>query len=262
MRSSVQALERLVLGKRELFLLVLTKKGASSSLLSGTHPILHLLHRIVMGGRSLSLSTFSGTESEADDECLANLAYDSDEDGMDLTTELSDESSTSFEHEQPSTHGPDALEQVFSKLESLYPRTDVPRQPPHPQHLPSPLEIVQTEALIRDREAEMLKLDAELDELLQNMVSVRKKRDAAAEAARNHRSFIAGKSILRVPLSSGGLIYFLRGQKDPNGRSSGDISFLSCIWTILFPMDVDRRVKILSRHGFQHTSIMEPHYNH
>jgi len=151
-----------------------------------------------MRERSPSLSTISGTESEAGDDPVAgSLAYDSDEDDEDLNTRLSEDTSTSIEYEQLSAHDQGALRRVVDSLSKLEPRffppSDIPCQPPHPQHLPSPLEFAQTKALIEDRELEVSELNAKLDELARDMLSLIQQRDAAAEAARNHRSFIAGK---------------------------------------------------------------------
>jgi hypothetical protein len=160
-----------------------------------------------MHERSLSLSSISGTESEADDGIFTtSLGDDSDEDGVDLTTELSDSISTSNEPEHPSTHDQGALQHVVNSISKLTPRvllhSDAPHQPPHPQHLPSPLEIVRTKALIKDREIEVSELNARLDELARNMLSIIQRRDSAAEAVRNHRSFIAGKSFILEVSSS------------------------------------------------------------
>ena len=220
-----------------------------------------------MRERSLSLSTISGTESETDyDPVARSLAYYSDEDGIDLITELSDGSSTSSEHEQPATHDQDALQHVVDSLSKLkprfFPQSDAPRQPPHSQHLPSPLEIAQTKALIKDREVEVSELNAKLDELARNMLLLIQQRDAAAEAGRNHRSFIAGELFILGILSSDGLMYSHRDKEDPYGCISRNISILSCVWAILFPMDVDRCVKSLSCHGLQYTSIMGSYNNH
>lgn len=152
-----------------------------------------------MHERSLSLSTISGTESEAGDEPFAgSVAYDTDEDEPDepdLNTEFSDDSSISYEHEHLTPH--DALQHVVNSLSKLKPPffwdSDVPYQPPHPHHLPSPLEVAQTKALIEDREVEVSEYNSRLDELARRMLKVIHQRHIAAKAARNHRSFIAGK---------------------------------------------------------------------
>lgn len=154
-----------------------------------------------MRERSLSLSTISGTESEPDDYPLTRrLTFDSDESSVDWSTELSDDPSASDEHGRRSPHDHGALQDVVDSLSKLKPRffphSDAPHQPPHPQHLPSPLEIAQTKAHIADREVEVSTLNAKLDELARNMLFLIQQRDAAAEAARNHRSFIAGKWFL------------------------------------------------------------------
>ena len=155
---------------------------------------IHALHCIMMHERSLSLSTISGTESEAGDDNPLALAYDSDEDDANLYTEPSDDSRTSYEL---SAYGQKALQHIVDSMSKLKPRSfpglDIPYQPPHPHHLPSPLEVAQTKALIEDRELEVSELNSKLDELARNMLQLIQKHDTAAEAARNHRSFIAGK---------------------------------------------------------------------
>ena len=70
---------------------------------------------------------------------------------------------------------------------------DAPYQPPHPQHIPSSLEIARASALIADQDVKVAKLNTKLEEMARDTLLLTRQRDAAAQAARNYRSFIAGK---------------------------------------------------------------------
>jgi hypothetical protein len=171
----------------------------------------------IMHKRSLSLSTISGTESEAcdepvtrkrahltesseaSDEPVARMRYRQlealiDEDDVVLFVKPSKCALTSNEHEQLSTRNQAALQHVVNSLAKLKPQ-NVHHQPPHPQHTPSPLEIAQTNALISDQKVKMVELNAKLGEMTRDMLLLTRQRDAAVQAARNYRSFIAGKCL-------------------------------------------------------------------
>ena len=82
-------------------------------------------------------------------------------------------------------------------------------QPPHPQHIPTSLEIAQANARIADQEVKVAELNVKMAELNVKVVEQRTKlnklyeemnlltrqRDAAAQVARIDRSFIAGKCL-------------------------------------------------------------------
>ena len=74
-------------------------------------------------------------------------------------------------------------------------------QPPHPQHIPSALEIAQANARIADQEAKLTELNIKLAELdananfTRNKLLLTQKCNAATQSARNDRSFIAGKCL-------------------------------------------------------------------
>jgi len=145
-----------------------------------------------MHKRSLSPSTISGTESEPFDEPVARershrrLEMPTDEDDVFLFVKPSTYTLTSNEHDLLPTSNQAALQHVDSLAKSK--PQNVPHQPPHPRHIPSFLDIAQTNALIADQEIKIANLNAELGKLVQQ-------RDAAAQAVRNYRAFIAGKCL-------------------------------------------------------------------
>jgi len=171
-----------------------------------------------MHRRSLSLSIISDTESEAGDvpvarKCslfegdwlsdgfgdgfVARPRYRRDEaliddDDMFRGSRTSSRTLTSNAHEQLSTRNQAGLQHVVDSLAKLKP-SNVPHQPPHPQHIPSSLEIAQTNALIADQEVKVAELNTKLDELAREVLLLTQRRDTAAQAARNYRSFVAGK---------------------------------------------------------------------
>jgi hypothetical protein len=159
-----------------------------------------------MHTRPVSPSTIPGTESEARDEPVARkrvfrldspYALASDEDDVISFVKPLKCALTSNKHEQLSTSDQAALQHVvdsLAKLAKLSPQ-NVPHQPPHSQHIPSPFEIAQTHALIADQEVQAAELDAKLGELARDMLFLTRQRDTAAQAARNYRSFIAGKCL-------------------------------------------------------------------
>ena len=186
-----------------------------------------------MHKRRLSLSAISGTESESE-------------------SESDTESESEWRH----------------AYYSIKDDKNVPYQPPHPQHIPSSLEIAQANARIADQKVKLAELDiksaelnAKLNELTRDKLLLTQQCDAAVQAARNDLSFIAGKFIPEMLLSDR-LMYLRSDKKGPYGYFGRDLSILPCVWVILFPMDVDPCVKNLSCHGFQYTSIVGSHSNH
>ena len=119
-----------------------------------------------MRKRSLSPSSISESESESESE------FESESESEDLLTS------------RHAYHG------IEDDKNVLY-------QPPHPQHIPSSLEIAQANARIADQEVKLAELNAKLDELARDTLLLTRKRDAAVQAVRNERSFIAGKCLSR-----------------------------------------------------------------
>ena len=84
---------------------------------------------------------------------------------------------------------------------------NVPYQPPHPQHTPSSLEIAQANARIADQKVKLTELNIKLAELdakfTRDKLLLTRQRDAATQAVRNERSFIAGKCYPRNVVERG-----------------------------------------------------------